>query len=119
MSDIYSGGSVGIGDVVTTLKIANQNMSQLIQAILGVFPRVSGTFTLAATATTTVPQPAVTANSIIVSVPTNASAATLMGSNKSLYVSAKSVGANFTVSTASGAAAAGTETFSYYIVNFV
>lgn len=117
MSDFYSAGSVGIGDLVTTLKIANQNMSQLIQAINAIFPRVTGTFTMAAAATTVVAQPNVTANCVILLQPANAAAATMVGSNKSPYISATTAGASFTIATASSAAAAGTETFLYSIVN--
>jgi hypothetical protein len=49
--------------------------------------------------------------------PTNAAAATLMGSAKSLFISARTAGVSFQVSTANGVAAAGTETFDYYIRN--
>lgn len=108
--------AVGLGDINTTLKNANQNFSQLLQLLGALFPRTTGTFTLAAAATTTVSQLDVQSNSIIVPLPTNAAAATLMGSNKSLYVSAKVSGASFTVATASGVAAVGTEQFSYYII---
>lgn len=108
--------AVGMGDLNTTLKIANQNFSQLLQLLGALFPRTTGTFTLAAAATTTITQPDVQSNSIIVPLPANASAATLMGSNKALYVSAKVAGTSFTVATASGVAAAGTETFQYYII---
>lgn len=107
--------AVGLGDINTTLKNANQNFSQLLQLLGALFPRTTGTFTLAAAATTTVTQPDVQSNSIIVPLPTNAAAATLMGSNKSLYVSAKVAGTSFTVATASGVAAAGTEQFVYLI----
>ena len=116
--------SVGIGDVVTTLKIANQNSSLLIQAInaltavlTAAFPQVTGTFTLGAAATTVVTQTNTKTNSIVLLMPSNAAAATLMGSAKALYVSARSAGASFTVATANAAAAAGTETFSYTLIN--
>jgi hypothetical protein len=49
--------------------------------------------------------------------PTNSAAATLQGSAKSLYVSAKNAGASFVVTTASGASAAGGETLDYIIAN--
>jgi hypothetical protein len=76
-------------------------------------PLGGGTFPLSAAVATTVPDTAITANSFIAIFPTNAAAATLMGSAKSLYESARVAGASFTVSTASGVAAAGTETFEY------
>lgn len=108
--------AVGAGDLNTTLLNGNKILSQLVLAITNLFPRTTGTFTLAAAATTTVTQPAVQSNNIIVLLPTNAAAATLMGSNKSLYVSAKTAGTSFTVATASGVASAGTEQFQYYVV---
>lgn len=106
--------NLSVSDLVTQAKLANQNMSQLIQTISNLFPRSFGTFTLDAAASTTVPNTTVASNSIVVWVPTNAAAATLEGSAKKLYYSVTS-GASFTVTTGSGAAAAGTETFSYFI----
>src|ERR1017187_8249248 len=98
-----------ISDVVAALNNANRNSSLIVLALqsLADFSRVSGTFTLAAAATTTVPQTKVAANSNITLTATNSTAATLMGSVKSLYVSAISPGVSFTVATASGASAAG------------
>ena len=108
--------AVGLGDINTTLKNSNQNFSQLLQLLGALFPRTIGTFTMPAAATVTVTQPAVSANSIIVPLPTNASAATLMGSSKHLYQSAVVAGTSFTLATGSAAAAAGTETFIYFII---
>lgn len=116
MADMNYQSSVGLGDLVTVGKLSNQNMSQLIQAILGIFPRITGTVTLAAAATTTVPNTATAANTLIQLIPTNAAAATLVGGTKSPYVSARSPGVSFTIATASGVAAAGTETFSYFFI---
>lgn len=107
----------GLDDLATIGNNTNQLLSKLIITIMGIFPRISGSFTLAAAATTTVIQTNTAANSIVLLMPTNAAAGTLMGSTKSLYISARTVGASFTVATASGVAAAGTETFSYVIVN--
>ena len=97
-------GTAGGTDIVTQLQgiirqlsNANTNMLALIAAIQGVFPRIIGSFTLAASATTVIPQSAVTANSEIPLTPTNAAAATLMGSAKAIYVSAKTPGVSFTV----------------------
>ena len=74
-----------------------------------------GTFTLTAAVTTTVTDKRVTANSVILLTPTNAAAATLMGSAKALYLSARTAQTSFAVSTANAVAAAGTETFQYAI----
>jgi hypothetical protein len=63
-----------------------------------------------------VAQPAVKANSVIQLTPANASAGTIMGSAKSIYISAIVAGTSFTLTTASGTAAAGTEQF-YYTIN--
>jgi hypothetical protein len=104
--------SAGVTDVVTQLQAIVRQLTALVQAING---RVTyGTVTLAAAASTTVTQPAVKSNSVIQLTPTNAAAATLMGSNKSVYVSAIVAGASFTLTTASSTAA-GTETFNYTI----
>ncbi len=78
---------------------------------------VAGVFTCAANTTTTTANIAVTASSIILLTPTNAAAATLMGGATSLYLSARTAGTSFAFTTANGAAAAGTETFAYVIVN--
>ena len=110
-----------LSELVSAIKLANQNLSAAIvqlNATLGlVLPRVFGSFTLAAAATTTVTNSKVAANSIIVLMPTNAAAGTLMGSAKSLYISARSAGVSFTVATAAGTNAAGSETFDYQIIN--
>jgi len=97
----------------------NQKLGSLIQAITSIFPFSStvGTFTLAAAATTVVPNTFVKANSVIIPFPTNAAAGTLQGSAKSLYISATTAGVSFTVATASAANAAGTETFAFLILN--
>lgn len=92
-------------------------INNLVQAVQNAWPRITGTFTLAAAATTTVTQPAVRSTSVIQLTATNAAAGTLQGSAKALYVSAIVPGTSFTVATASGASAAGTETFSYSVFN--
>lgn len=97
------------------IRVVNQNITQLIAVLRGVFPRVFGTFTMPAAATITVSTTAVTANCDISWTPTNASAGTLEGSAKALYISAKSPGVSFTLATASGGNAAGTESFAYRI----
>jgi hypothetical protein len=115
------GGGAGLSDLATNGKLLNQNISLLIQTLKTVFPQVSsiagGSFTCAASATTTVTETATAANSYIILIPTNAAAGTLMGSTKSLYISARTADTSFAVSTASAASAAGTETFIYLLIN--
>jgi hypothetical protein len=96
-----------------------ENISKLIQTLSTILPfsGTFGSFTCSAAASTTVPQPAAAANSFIVLMPTNAAAGTLMGSTRSLYVSARTAGTSFTVTSASGVAASGTEAFSYILIN--
>lgn len=107
-----------IADVVVALNQANRNSSLLVQTMSSVLPRITGSFTLSAAATTTVTQPAVKANSVINwNNPTNAAAATLMGGTKALYLSGIVAGASFSLTTANGTAAAGTEAFQYFIFN--
>lgn len=79
--------------------------------------RKRGTFTCTAGATTTVNDTDVTATSIILLMPTNAAAATLMNGATSLYVSARTASTSFALATANAAAAAGTETFEYELLN--
>jgi hypothetical protein len=118
--------------------LLNQNISQLIQAVTAVAPALSavlataigdaiadaagftahfGSFTCAANTNTTVSDVNVAANSMILWVPTNAAGGTLMGGTRSLYLSLRTAGASFRVTTASGVAAGGTETFIYIIIN--
>lgn len=106
-----------LDDVVTNLLSIARNLGALIATVQTTLPRVTGTFTFGAAATAVVPEPSVRSNSIITLIPTNASAATLFGSAKAPYVSARTVGVSFTVSTANAAAAAGGEVINYQLVN--
>ena len=101
------------------LQGANANLAAIVRALQNAFVgnAVTVPFTMAAAATKTVSSTAVLAGSAIILIDTNSSAATLQGSAKRLYPSAISAGVSFTVSTASGASAAGTETFTALIVN--
>lgn len=105
--------SAGATDVVTQLQNIVAKLGQLVAAISG---RITlGSFTMVAAATTVVPQPAVKANSIITLTPTNADAATVVGSAKSPYISAISPGVSFTIATGNGSAGVATATFNYSI----
>ena len=102
------------GGVESKLQMGNQILGQILQVVQGWFPRSTGTFTMSATASKVVTDANVKTTSYISSpTPTNAAAATLMGSAKSLYVTAAT--GSFTVSTANGGNAVGTETFSYAV----
>lgn len=84
-----------------------------------------GTFTLAASASTTVSEARVDASSQIVLIPTNTAAAKLMAGVESgawntgpsgILISAISAGVGFTVAVSNAVAASGTETFAYMLV---
>jgi hypothetical protein len=106
-------GTAGATDVVSALKGITQQLTALVKAFNG--RNTYGSFTLAASVSTTVAQPAVQANSVPDWTPTNAAAGTLEGSAKHLYLSSVSPGVSFTVATSNAVAAAGTETFIYKI----
>lgn len=109
--------AASLDDLVREMNVSNRNMSRLITTISGMFPRSVGTFTCGATATTTVTDANVLSTSVITLTPTNAAAGTLQAGTTHLYLSARTAGTSFAVTTASGASAAGTETFSYAIFN--
>lgn len=107
--------SASLDDLATNGKLIITQLGSIYSALVNIF-RNTGTLTLAAAATTTVTNTAVAATSRVLLIPTNAAAATLVGSTKSPYVSTVTAGASFVVSTASGVAAAGTETFFYVVI---
>ncbi len=103
-------------DLNSTLKGVVQNLSQAVIALQAAFPRINGTFILTASATASlVAQPAISASSIVDWTPTNSAAALLLRS-QGLYLSARTAGASFVVSTQTGTPT-GTEAFSYIVVN--
>ena len=104
--------SAGTTDLVTQLQGIVRQLTNLVQAING--RNIYGTFTMPAANTLTIQNTGVKANSVIILTPTNASAATLMGAATALYYTI-SAGTSFTVNTASGGSAAGTEQFSFVI----
>lgn len=107
-------GSAGGTDVVTALQGIIRQLSAWVAAFQN---RTSyGSVTLAAAATTVVSNGFTGGNSLVILTPTNAAAATLMGSAAAPYVSVLSPGVSFTIATADGSAAAGTESFNYQLI---
>lgn len=113
-----------ITDLATIQQSGVKYLGQLVQAVQALtaavtatFPRVTGSFTLAAAATLAVAQPGILATSTVTLTPKNAAAAVLQGGANAIFVSVISAGVGFTVATASGAAAAGTEQFYYIATN--
>lgn len=94
-----------------------QQLEALVAAVTAAFPRITGTFTLAAAATTNVANIRIAANAIVVPFPTNAAAATLQSGASAIYVLSVTAGVGFAVRTANAAAAAGTEAFQYVATN--
>jgi hypothetical protein len=117
MMDDNRGGASSLSTIETQQRLMIVAINGLRDAIVNSFPRITGTFTLSAAATTTVPNTSVTSTSIISLTPMNAAAATLMAGANSLYVSARTSGASFAVSTAAGGAATGNEIYNFMLVN--
>ena len=109
-------------DGVTMLRSIAQNIAALVQAFAGLIAvaGTTGQVTLAAAASTVVPNVTVQAGSVVILTAANAAAGTLVGSAESPYVAAADhvAGESFTIRTASGAAS-GTEIFTYQIVNTI
>lgn len=97
----------------------NANLGAINKTLKSLFPlsAFSGTFVFGAVASRVVTDTNVKANSVIILQDTNAAAATLQQGANRIYPSAISSGVSFTVATASGSSAAGSENFSYLIVN--
>lgn len=115
-------GSVN-DDAISALKAIGVAITQLadqfngLKALSGTF----GQFTFPAAALAVVPNLAIEAGSLVFLQAANAAAGTLVGSNESPYVAPADyvAGVSFTVRTAAGTAAAGTEVFNYWILNGV
>jgi hypothetical protein len=118
-----AGGDLGVAIGVTrsTRRTTLVGLTTTSDIIAGGYVKMNGgnagTFTCGAAATTAVANTNITASSRIQITATNAAAANLMAGAKALYISARTAGTSFTVATADGTAAAGTETFDYFIVN--
>jgi len=115
------GGGSGNDDGISALRAIVQNLSGLITAFAGLQDASGtvGSFTFAAAASVVVPNVNIRAGSLVFLTPLNAAAGTLVGSNESPYIAPADylAGVSFTVRTAAGTAAAGTEQFAYRIVN--
>ena len=116
MMDDQLGNNMSFQNLETQQRLMIVAINGLRDAILATFPRVTGTFTLSAAASTVVANTSVTSTSIISLTPLNAAAATQMAGTNSLYVSARTSGASFTLSTALGGAADATAQFQYLLV---
>ncbi len=104
-----------LNDIASKMQFSNQLMAKLVGIFATMFPRATGTFTMAAASSKVVTDDNVSTTSFIVLMPTNAAAGTLQGSNESLYITPAA--GSFTVTTAAGTAAAGNEQFSYAVFN--
>jgi hypothetical protein len=103
-------------DLVSTQKSGVAYLGRILNVLQNIFPRITGTFTMTATATHTITDARLNANAVVWLQATNAAAGTLQGSAKSLYVQSVASG-SFVVATASAANAVGTETYSYTAFN--
>jgi len=93
------------------------NLAAITQALQAAFAGQAnaGTLTMTATTSKIVTDSAASSSSLVMLFAQNAAAAALMGSAKSLYATSGS--GSFTVATADGTSAAGTEIFTYLILN--
>lgn len=117
MDEAVSRGLSGasLSEINSQLKFSNQNLSRLIETIAAIFPRVASSFVFPNGASSvTVAQTSIQSSDNVVLIPTNAVAATMIGSTKSPWVSTFNPGASFVVSTATGTTT-GTGTFNYLI----
>lgn len=108
-------GGAGLGEIATRLQGSNQLMGELIKVMRALFPRATGSFTMAAAASKVITDASVTSSSVVVLVPSNAAAAVLQGTTEHLYPTSSA--GSFTVATGAGTNAAGTETFKYLVFN--
>lgn len=111
------GGTAGtdVTAINSTLQGIARQLGLWVQAFSG--RMVFGSFTCGGTATTTVTQPGIKANSFVSWVPTNAAASAIEGSAKKLFLATLTPGASFAAVTGNAGTTAGTETFSYVVIN--
>lgn len=108
--------TASLDDLSSNGKLMIQQLGAIVTALNGIFKN-TGSFTWSTTTSTfTVNNSGIAANSQILLIPNNASAGTMLGSAKSPYVSSRAVGTSFTLTTAAGTNALGTEIFSYVVI---
>ena len=115
MDDQRGGGGISLQGMETNGRLLIQAVYNLGNILSALLPRTVGSATLSASATTVITEPAVAANSYIDWVPPNAAAASLMGSARNPYLSARVAGVSFSLTTANGSTAGGTETIQYSV----
>lgn len=116
IGNIYSSLSASDGSSLVGYQPLSGAATTVQEALRSIPGFSKGTFTLSTTSTKIVSNVNVKTTSIILLSPTNTSAATLMQGAGSLYISAKVADTSFTVATANGSFATGTETFDYVII---
>lgn len=114
---MFDGSSPALAELVREANVSNRVLAEIVNALRGITRFTIGTFTAANATSTVVSNTAVTASSFIGLMETNAAAGTLQAGTNRLYVSARTAGTSFTVATAGGGSAAGTETFVYIIIS--
>lgn len=114
---MFDGSPIALTELVREANVSNRVLGEIVNALRAITRLSGGSFTMAAAATKVVTDTNVTATSIIILMPTNAAAGTLQQSTETLYISAKTAGASFTVATADAGSAAGSEAFDYLIYN--
>ena len=112
-----SGKAIPRGDLVGTSGEQVLFDKTLVNTLLSLPADNAGLFTMAAAASTIVPCSNITAMSVVVCFPRNAAAGNLVQGPATPYHSANTPGESFTISTANGANAAGTEIFNYLVFN--
>jgi hypothetical protein len=118
MRQNYGGTSDDMASIGRAIVEAITEFRQAVNTIFGTVSS-SGLFTMPAAATFVILDPRATAGSIVLLQAVNDSAALLQGGAQALYVDrvVTVAGTSFTVKTAGAGAAAGTEQFSYLLVN--
>lgn len=106
-----------LAEIVREANVTNRLLAEINGTLKGITRFTIGSFTAANATSTVVTDATVTASSFIGLMETNAAAGTLQAGTNRLYVSARTAGTSFTVATAGGGSAAGTETFVYIIIS--